>query len=114
MRLHKIIVFSRDTQCRCHLTMEQGGRTKHFLLAGCKMVDLKSLSILPEAHPLRRTDKILLGLILTVQFDQDFLQISACFHSNFPLYLCGAYLYARLCVRVFPTKTPYFYNYKCL
>ena len=23
LRLHKIIVFSRDTQCRCHLTMEQ-------------------------------------------------------------------------------------------
>lgn len=40
------------------------------------MVDLKSLSILPEANSLRRTDKILLGLILTVQFDQDFLQIS--------------------------------------
>lgn len=41
-----------------------------------RMVDLKSLPILPEAHSLRRTDKILLGLILTVQFDQDFLQIS--------------------------------------
>ena len=56
--------------------MEQRGRTEHFLLAGRKMVDLKSLSILPEAHSLRRTDKILFGLILTVQFDQDFLQIS--------------------------------------
>ena len=41
-----------------------------------KMVDLKSLSILPEAHPLRWTDEVLLCLILTVQFDQDFLQIS--------------------------------------
>ena len=94
--------------------MEQGGRTKHLLLAGGKVVDLKSLSILPEAHPLRRTDEVLLGLILTVQFDQDFLQISSCFHSNFPLYLCGAYLYARLCVRVLLTKTSCFYNYKCL
>lgn len=94
--------------------MEQGGRTKHLLLAGGKVVDLKSLSILPEAHPLRRTDEVLLCLILTVQFDQDFLQISSCFHSNFPLYLCGAYLYACLCVRVLPTKTPCFYNYKCL
>ena len=56
--------------------MEQGGRTKHLLLAGGKVVDLKSLSILPEAHSLRRADKILLCLILTVQFDQDFPQIS--------------------------------------
>lgn len=56
--------------------MEQRGRTKHLLLAGCKMIDLEGVSIFPEAHSLRRADKILLGLILTVQFDQDFLQIS--------------------------------------
>ena len=55
--------------------MEQRGCTEHLLLAGRKMVDLKSLSILPEAHPLRRADKILLCLVLTVQLDQDFLQI---------------------------------------
>ena len=72
--------------------MEQRGRTKHFLLAGRKMVDLKSLSILPEAHPLRRTDEVLLCLILTVQLDQDFLQISSCFHSVFP-FISAAHIY---------------------
>ena len=92
LRLHEIIVFSRDTQCRCHLTMEQGGRTKHLLLAGRKMVDFKSLSIFPEAHSLRRTDEILLYLILTVQLNQDFLQISSCFHSVFP-FISAAHIY---------------------
>ena len=73
--LHEIIVFRRDTQCRCHLTVEQRGRSKDLLLIRSEMVDLKSLPILPEAHPLRGADKVLLCLILTVQFDQDFLQI---------------------------------------
>ena len=104
--LHEIIIFCRDAQCRCHLTMEQRGRTKHLLLVGGEVIDFKSLPILPEAHALRRTDKILLCLILTVQFDQDILQISACFHSNFPPYLCGAYLYACLCVRVLMARAP--------
>ena len=104
--LHEIIIFRRDTQCRCHLTMEQRGRTKHLLLVGGKMVDLKSLPILPETHSLRRADEILLCLVLAVQFNQDFLQISACFHSNFPPYLCGAYLYACLCVRVLMARAP--------
>ena len=56
---------------RPDITMQEIIETLHL-----KMVDLKSLSILPEAHPLRRTDEVLLCLILTVQFDQDFLQIS--------------------------------------
>ena len=71
--LHEIVVLGRDTQCRCHLTMEQRGRTEDLLLAGCKMVDLKSLSILPETHSLRRADEVLLCLVLTIQLDQNFL-----------------------------------------
>ena len=53
--------------------MEQRGRTEDLLLAGCKMVDLKSLSILPETHSLRRADEVLLCLVLTIQLDQNFL-----------------------------------------
>ena len=41
---------------------------------------LKGVSIFPEAHPLRRSDKILLCLVLAIQFYKDFLQISTCFH----------------------------------
>ena len=74
------------------MTMEQRGRTKHLLLVGRKMVDLKGVSIFPEAHPLCRTDEVLLCLLLTVQFDQDFLQISACFHSVFP-FISAAHIY---------------------
>ena len=78
------------------------------------MVDLKGVSIFPETHSLRRTDEVLLRLVLAVQLDQDFLQISACFHSNFPLYLCGAYLYACLCVCVFMTTTPRYSKFRVL
>ena len=56
---------------RPDITMQEIIETLHL-----KMVDLEGVSIFPEAHSLRRADKILLGLILTVQFDQDFLQIS--------------------------------------
>ena len=112
--LHEIIVFCRDAQCRCHLTMEQRSRTKHLLLVGRKMVYLKGVSIFPETHSLRRTDKILLCLVLAVQFNQDFLQISSCFHSNFPLYLCGAHLYACLCVCVLITMTPCYSKFQVL
>ena len=72
--------------------MEQRGRTKHLLLVGRKMVDLKGVSIFPETHSLRRTDEVLLCLILTVQLDQDFLQISTCFHSVFP-FISVAHIY---------------------
>ena len=72
--------------------MEQRGRSKDFLLTGGKMVDLEGVSIFPEAHSLRRTDEILLRLVLTVQLNQDFLQISTCFHSNFS-FLFAAHIY---------------------
>lgn len=63
--------------------MEQRSSAEHLLLIRGQVVNLKGVSIFPEVHPLRRADKILLCLILTVQFDQDFLQISACFHKFF-------------------------------